>query len=129
MPSAGRLGVIASIGGCCLRGRLRVLKVIAGATMSVDGFVQIAAGSMAALYRGLAERQESPYMAALQAETGAVQGRRILEMAADADGYAFQVPIVLEGDPVLVPRSRPGRRNSKPEQFSPERPPGQARGE
>ena len=73
-------------------------RVIAGMTVSLDGFVQDANGSADALYPDLAELQDSPYMKAMQERTGAVlMGRRTSDMAGDPDGYAdgyeLQVPI------------------------------------
>ncbi len=86
-------------------------KVIAGMTMSLDGFIEDAAGSAAALYPDLAELQDSPYMKALQDETGAVlMGRRTFEMADDVDSYAdtyeFQVPIFVltHRPPAVTPK-------------------------
>src|SRR4051794_11761250 len=75
-------------------------RVVAGMTMSLDGFVADAAGSGGALSSDWAELRDSPYMKALQEGTGAVlMGRRTFEMAEDpdscADGYEFQVPIVV----------------------------------
>ena len=72
--------------------------VIAGMTVSLDGFVQDAKGSTEALYPDLAELQDSAYMKAMQERTGAVlMGRRTFDMAGDTDGYAdsyeLQVPI------------------------------------
>jgi dihydrofolate reductase len=73
-------------------------RVIAGMTVSLDGFVQDANGSTDALYPDLAELQDSAYMKAMQERTGAVlMGRRTFDMAGDPDGYAdgyeLQVPI------------------------------------
>ncbi|QAY70934.1 dihydrofolate reductase family protein [Xylanimonas protaetiae] len=73
-------------------------KVIAGATVSLDGYVQDAAGDYAALYADYDELMASGYMKALQDETGAaLMGRRTYDLAEDPDGYAdgyeFQVPI------------------------------------
>jgi dihydrofolate reductase len=73
-------------------------KVIAGLTVSLDGFVQDADGSFAALYADFDELMDSAYMRAAQDETGAVlMGRRTFDLAEDPDGYAegyeFQVPI------------------------------------
>jgi dihydrofolate reductase len=73
-------------------------RVIAGMTVSLDGFVQDADGSTDALYPDLADLQDSPYMKAMQDETGAVlMGRRTFDMAGDPDSYAdtyeLQVPI------------------------------------
>ncbi|MFJ1510339.1 MULTISPECIES: dihydrofolate reductase family protein [Cellulosimicrobium] len=73
-------------------------KVIAGATVSLDGFVQDAAGSSAALYADFDTLVGSDYMRRLQDETGAVlMGRRTFDGAEDPDSYAedyeFQAPI------------------------------------
>jgi hypothetical protein len=63
--------------------------VIAGMTVSLDGFVQDAEGSVGPLYPDLADLRDSPYMKAMQAETGAVlRGRRTFDMAGDPDSYA-----------------------------------------
>ena len=74
-------------------------KVIAGMTMSLDGFVSDANGSVAQLYPDLAALQGTPYMNAEIERTGAVlMGRRTFEMG-DPDSYVgnyeFQVPIVV----------------------------------
>ena len=86
-------------------------RVIAGMTMSLDGFVADSDGSAAALYPDLAELRDAPYMKAMQDETGAVlMGRRTFEMAADPDSYAdtyeLQVPIfvVTHTPPPVAPR-------------------------
>jgi dihydrofolate reductase len=86
-------------------------RVIAGMTVSLDGFVEDADGSAAALYPDLAELQDAPYMKALQEETGAVlMGRRTFEMAGDPDSYAdtyeLQVPIVVvtHSPPPVAPK-------------------------
>jgi dihydrofolate reductase len=73
-------------------------RVIAGMTVSLDGFVQDAKGSTDVLYPDLVELQDSAYMKAMQERTGAVlMGRRTFDMAGDPDGYAdsyeLQVPI------------------------------------
>jgi dihydrofolate reductase len=74
-------------------------RVIAGMTMSLDGFVEDADGSAGVLYEDLADLQDTAYMQAMQDETGAVlMGRRTFEMGGDPDswadeGYEFQVPI------------------------------------
>ena len=73
-------------------------KVIAGMTMSLDGFVADRKGSAGPLYPDLAASQGSDYMNAMISETGAVlMGRGSFEMAADPDryvgNYEFQVPI------------------------------------
>jgi dihydrofolate reductase len=85
--------------------------VIAGMTVSVDGFVQDADGSAQALYPDLAELQDAPYMKAMQEETGAVlMGRRTFDMAGDPDSYAdtyeLQAPIfvVTHTPPPVIPK-------------------------
>ena len=86
-------------------------RLIAGMTVSLDGYVQDAEGSAAALYTDLADLQDSPYMRAMQDETGAVlMGRRTSDMAGDPDSYAdtyeLQVPIVVvTSTPPTVPPS------------------------
>lgn len=72
-------------------------RVIAGMTMSLDGFVADPTGSSAALYPDLAALQGTDYMNAAIEETGAVlMGRGTFEMG-DPDSYVgnyeFQVPI------------------------------------
>ena len=86
-------------------------RVIAGMTVSLDGFVQDTNGSADALYPDLAELQDSPYMKAMQERTGAVlMGRRTFDMAGDPDGYAdgyeLQVPVfvVTHTPPPVEPR-------------------------
>ena len=87
-------------------------RLIAGMTVSLDGYVQDAGGSAAALYTDLADLQDSPYVKAMQDETGAVlMGRRTFEMAGDTDSYAdsyeLQVPIfVLTHTPPAVAPKR-----------------------
>ena len=82
-------------------------KVIVGMTMSVDGFVTDAKGSVSRLYSDLAALRHTSYMQALIAETGAVlMGKRAFEMG-DPDSYVgeyeFQVPIfVLTHHPPAV---------------------------
>ncbi|QAY64068.1 dihydrofolate reductase [Xylanimonas allomyrinae] len=85
-------------------------KVVAGATVSLDGFMQDSAGRFEALYADHAELRDSAYMRALQAETGAVlMGRRTFDLAADPDSYAvdyeFQVPVfvVTHAPPQVAP--------------------------
>jgi dihydrofolate reductase len=83
-------------------------KLIAGMTMSLDGFVADASGSVSALYPDLAALRGTDYMNALIEETGSVlMGRRTFEMG-DPDSYVgeyeFQVPIfVLTHEPPPVP--------------------------
>jgi dihydrofolate reductase len=72
-------------------------KVIAGMTMSLDGFVADADGNVDRLYSDLADLQGTPYLTDTIAETGAViMGRKTFEMG-DPDSfvgnYEFQVPI------------------------------------
>jgi dihydrofolate reductase len=71
--------------------------VIAGMTMSLDGFVADASGNASRLYPDLAALRGTDYMNAAIEETGAVlMGRRAFEMG-DPDSYVgdyeFQVPI------------------------------------
>jgi dihydrofolate reductase len=86
-------------------------RVIAGMTVSLDGFVADASGSAAALYPDFAELRDAPYMKALQEQTGAVlMGRRTFDMAGDPDSYAdsyeLQVPIVVvtHAPPPVAPK-------------------------
>jgi dihydrofolate reductase len=80
-------------------------KVIAGMTISLDGFVTDKTGSAGPLYPDLGALQGTDYMNAAIAETGAVlMGRRSFDMADDPDwyvgNYEFQVPIfVLTHEP------------------------------
>ena len=74
-------------------------RVIAGMTMSLDGFVADPDGKVDRLYADMAELRRTPSMAATIAATGAVlMGRRTFEMG-DPDSYVgdyeFQVPIVV----------------------------------
>jgi dihydrofolate reductase len=85
--------------------------VVAGAAVSLDGFVQDAHGSIEALYSDFEELQSSAYLRGLQERTGAVlMGRRTYDMAPDPDGYAdgyeFQVPIfvVTHTPPPVAPK-------------------------
>jgi dihydrofolate reductase len=79
-------------------------RVIAGMTMSLDGFVADSNGSVDGLYPDLADLKDTDYMVDLIRETGAVlMGRRAFEMG-DPDwyvgNYEFQVPIfVLTHEP------------------------------
>ena len=83
-------------------------KVIAGMTMSLDGFVADADGNVNRLYSDLEALQGTPYMNDAVEETGAViMGRRTFEMG-DPDSYVgtyeFQVPIfVLTHRPPRIP--------------------------
>lgn len=84
-------------------------RVIAGQTVSLDGFATDKQGSSAALYPDLADLRGGSYMNALIEETGAViMGRRAFEMPEDpdtiADEYEFQTPIfVITHHPPAVP--------------------------
>src|ERR671910_259371 len=88
--------------------RQHVGKVIAGMTMSLDGFVADAEGNVGRLYADFAELRGSASMTATIAETGAViMGRKTFEMG-DPDSYVgayeFQVPIfVLTRHPPEIP--------------------------
>ena len=71
--------------------------VIAGMTMSLDGFVADAQGKVGRLYPDLRDLRDTDYMSAAIEQTGAVvMGRRAFEMG-DPDSYVgeyeFQVPI------------------------------------
>jgi dihydrofolate reductase len=73
-------------------------KVIAGMTISLDGFVNDSRGSIADLYPDLEAWLHSTVGQETIATTGAaVMGKRFYAMAADpdfyADDYEFQVPI------------------------------------
>jgi dihydrofolate reductase len=84
-------------------------QVIAGMTISLDGFVADRGGSASRLYPDLHALRETAYMREQVDETGAVlMGRRSFEMG-DPDSYVgnyeFQVPIfVLTHEP---PRAAP----------------------
>jgi dihydrofolate reductase len=74
-----------------------MVTVIAGMTVSLDGFVADTSGSSSRLYTDLDDLRGSAYMKAAIEETGSVlMGRRTFEMA-DPDSYVgsyeFQVPI------------------------------------
>ena len=86
-------------------------KVIAGMTMSLDGFVHDQDGSVARLYPDFAELGSSELMQEQIRTTGAVvMGRRTYEMAGDpdtyADSYEYQVPIfvVTKQAPAKLPK-------------------------
>jgi dihydrofolate reductase len=89
-------------------------RVIAGMTMSLDGFVADSAGSVSRLYPDLAELRGTAYMNAAIEETGAVlMGKRTFEMG-DPDSYVgdyeFQVPIfVLTHHPPAIPPKQDDR--------------------
>jgi dihydrofolate reductase len=73
-------------------------RVIAGLTVSLDGFFEDADGKFSELYSDFAELMDSAYFTTSQAETGAVlMGRRTFDEAPDPDSYAvdyeYQVPL------------------------------------
>jgi dihydrofolate reductase len=79
------------------KGGIAMARVIAGMTMSLDGFIADQSGSADRLYPDLAALRGTAYMNALIQETGAVlMGKRTFEMG-DPDSYVgnyeFQVPI------------------------------------
>jgi len=85
-------------------------KVIAGMTVSLDGFVEDEDGRAGRLYTDLDALQGTPYMNAVIEATGAVlMGRRTFAMG-DPDSYVgayeFQVPIfvVTHEPPAVAPK-------------------------
>ena len=85
-------------------------KVIAGMTVSLDGFVEDEDGRAGRLYTDLDALQGTPYMNAAIEATGAVlMGRRTFAMG-DPDSYVgayeFQVPIfvVTHEPPAVAPK-------------------------
>jgi dihydrofolate reductase len=85
--------------------------MIAGMTVSLDGYVADRECGVERLYPDFAELRDSDYMKAGIAETGAVlMGRRTFDMADDPDSYAdsyeLQVPIfvVTHHPPAAPPR-------------------------
>lgn len=83
-------------------------RVIAGMTMSLDGFVADQSGSASRLYPDLADLRGTPYMNVAVEKTGAVvMGKRAFEMGEPdsyVGNYEFQVPIfVLTHEPPPVP--------------------------
>jgi dihydrofolate reductase len=89
-------------------------KVIAGMTMSLDGFVADADGNVDRVYADFADLQGTTYMTDTIAATGAViMGRKTFEMG-DPDSYLgtyeFQVPIfVLTHHPPRIPPKQDDR--------------------
>ena len=73
-------------------------KVIAGMSMSLDGFINDSNGSVDKLYSDFSEMHDAPSFKAMIKHTGAaIMGRHVYEMAdpfqwAD-DDYEFQTPI------------------------------------
>lgn len=94
--------------------RQRLGKVIAGMTMSLDGFVADPDGNVDRLYSDLESLQGTPYMNDTVDETGAViMGRKTFEMG-DPDSYVgtyeFQVAIfVLTQHPPRTPPKQDDR--------------------
>ncbi len=86
--------------------------LIAGMTISLDGYVAAPDGDFGMLYADLGTPEGSAYLAASQEETGAVlMGRRTYDGAPDPDSYAddyeYQVPVVvLTSHPPAVPPRR-----------------------
>jgi dihydrofolate reductase len=70
-------------------------KIIAGTTMSLDGFINDRNGSVASLYPDLAALGETEMLQESIKNTGAViMGRHSYDMAdGDFTGYEYQVPI------------------------------------
>ncbi|HMN62419.1 MAG TPA: dihydrofolate reductase family protein [Anaerolinea sp.] len=73
-------------------------KVVAGMTISLDGYVADPGGSVAALYSDFAAmHEESPLIESIQATGAVVMGKNAFAMAEDPDWYAgnyeYQVPI------------------------------------
>jgi dihydrofolate reductase len=90
---------------------VEMARVVAGMTMSIDGYVANDDGAPEGLYPDLAELQDQPYMRDLIARTGAViMGRGSFAMPDDpdelADSYEFQVPL-------FIVTSRPPARKPK----------------
>jgi dihydrofolate reductase len=87
-----------------------VAHLIAGMTMSLDGYLADEHGEFGMLYADLGSPAGERYLAETQAETGAVlMGRRTFDLA-DPDSYAvdyeYQVPIVVltSRPPAVAPR-------------------------
>ncbi|WP_369132481.1 dihydrofolate reductase family protein [Modestobacter sp. I12A-02662] len=89
-------------------------KVIAGMTISLDGFIADERGDHGMLYSDF-EELDGPYLDEVREVTGAaLMGRTTFDGAEDPDGYAdgyeFQVPIVvLTHDPPAVEPKRNDR--------------------
>ncbi len=85
--------------------------LIAGLTVSLDGFVADEFGRTDALYPDLEALHGTPYMDELIAETGAVlMGRRAFDMADDPDWYAGNYELQR---PIVVVTHRPPDRHPK----------------
>ena len=73
-------------------------KVVAGMTISLDGFVNDSRGSVASLYSDFGSFKETePFMESIEKTGAVVMGRNAFAMAEDPDWYAhnyeYQVPI------------------------------------
>ena len=85
-------------------------RVVAGMTMSLDGYVADASGRTGELYADLADwRHTESGRASIEATGAVLMGRKTFEMAPDPDSYAdvyeYQVPIFVVSD--QAPRRRP----------------------
>ena len=86
-------------------------ELIAGMTVSLDGFVADTEGDASALYPDLDELRDQPYMRAMADETGSVlMGRRTFAMAPDPDEYADTYELQA---PIFVVTSTPPARHPK----------------
>ena len=90
-------------------------RVVAGMTMSLDGFVSDAQGGTGALSSDVADWRNTEQGKASISATGAVlMGRKTFEMAADPDSYAshyeYQVPIfvITRHPPTRHPKENSG---------------------
>lgn len=85
-------------------------KVVAGMTMSLDGFVADAKGDLSALYPDLKQLRETDMLKESIGNTGAVgMGRRAYDLAqGDLTGYEYQTPIyvVTHQPPKTAPKGQ-----------------------
>ena len=86
-------------------------KVIAGMSMSLDGYINDQNGSIEALYSDFSQLHDAPTFAEMIKNTGAViMGRRVYEMADPFswanDDYEFQTPIFVltHTPPTIYPK-------------------------
>lgn len=88
-------------------------KVLAGMTMSIDGFVNDRNGSVGALYHDFKELRETEALQKSMKTTGAVvMGKRSYEMGqGDFTGYEYQVPlfVVTHVVPATVAKGENGK--------------------
>jgi dihydrofolate reductase len=88
-------------------------KVVAGMTMSLDGFVADAKGDLSALYPDLNQLRETDMLKESIRKTGAVvMGRRAYDLAqGDLTGYEYQTPIyvVTHHPPKTAPKGQNAR--------------------